>query len=567
MGYNPYLCSDIMDNATPCFTPFPDATLLRPLPDRFTFPFHYDPHPLCLRAAEALQNRLLTEDFGHDFGSPDAVSGDPLGKMFGVLVVESPDGTLGYLTAFSGKLGGSNHHLGFVPPVFDLLDEQGFYRPEEDELSALNREIERLENAPELSALRRQLTDETEAYEQALAQTKAELKHARQVRQAARDMASPEEFDAVDAAMTQESKRDHFLLKDFKKQGQFRLGALQDRLKLLEDAIQNLKTHRKNRSAELQARIFESYSFLNSHNEPKSLGDIFQKHGAGIPPAGAGECAAPKLLQYAYTHYLRPVAMAEFWWGASPIGEVRKHGHFYPACRGKCEPILGHMLHGLPMDPDPLRAVQAADLRPEILFDDDVVLVLNKPAGLLSVPGKTEKDSVALRIRRLYPEASGPLIVHRLDMATSGLMLIAKTEAAYRHLQQQFIKRTIQKRYEALLEGKLAADSGVIDLPLRVDLADRPRQMVCYTHGKSARTIWQVCAREQNHTRVHFFPVTGRTHQLRVHAAHPNGLNAPIVGDELYGRAGGRLCLHAAFISFQHPTSGQCMTFELPAPF
>lgn len=541
---------------------------LHPLPERFTFPFHYTPHPLALAAAEALQKRLETEDFGHFFGLPqDNGSGEPMGKMFGVLVVQTPEGQLGYLSAFSGKLGGKNHHPGFVPPVFDLLDANGFYRPEEDELSAMNRRIEALEQSPELHAARSLLRQETDLANQQLQTLKAQQKAAKAERQAQRHAAAPEAFAAVDAAMTEASKRDHFELKDLKKNWQERLQAAQGKVENLEQELHKLRETRKNRSAALQQRIFEQYTFLNIEGRTRSIGDIFQAHLAAPPPAGAGECAAPKLLQYAFQHGLRPLALAEFWWGASPSGEIRKHRHYYPACRGKCEPILGHMLAGMALDDNPLRTGSAAALELEILYEDETLLLVNKPAGLLSVPGKEESDSVYLRIKRLRPEATGPMIVHRLDMSTSGLLLLAKNEETYKILQSQFLTRSVSKRYEALLEGEIQGESGIINLPLRVDLDDRPRQMVCYEHGKAARTEWTVVARTNGQTRVHFFPITGRTHQLRVHAAHPLGLNTPIVGDELYGHAGARLCLHAAELAFTHPQSGEQLRFVCAAMF
>jgi tRNA pseudouridine32 synthase/23S rRNA pseudouridine746 synthase len=259
--------------------------------------------------------------------------------------------------------------------------------------------------------------------------------------------------------------------------------------------------------------------------------------------------------------------MAEFWWGESPVGEIRKHGQFYPACRGKCEPILAHMLEGIPLDSNPMAEGQATDLELEILYEDEQLVVVNKPAALLSVPGKNVLDSVFFRMKQRYPDATGPLMVHRLDMGTSGILLVAKTAEAHKNLQSQFIRHSVQKRYVALLEGEISAESGVINLPLRVDLDDRPRQMVCYTYGKSARTEWRVVERKDGTTRVHFHPVTGRTHQLRVHSAHVQGLNAPIVGDELYGNKGTRLHLHAERIEFLHPQSGEKMVIECAADF
>ena len=370
----------------------------------------------------------------------------------------------------------------------------------------------------------------------------------------------------LEAELQAESRRDHFLLKDLKKQINATLIPLQDALEQEQLVLEGLKEQRRRKSAALQEQIFERFTFLNAWGEEKSLGAVFSASALNPPPAGAGECAAPKLLQYAYRSGLQPVAMAEFWWGESPVGEIREHGNYYPACRGKCEPILGHMLQGLQVDANPVLN-PTTHLELPVVYEDEFLLLVNKPAGLLSVPGKSDLDSVWLRIRRQYPQATGPLIVHRLDMATSGLLLLAKDMETYKDLQQQFLKRRVHKRYVALLDGLLSANSGIIDLPLRVDLDDRPRQMVCYEHGKPARTRWETIAQVKEQTRVHFYPITGRTHQLRVHAAHNQGLHTPILGDDLYGTAGERLCLHAESLRFTHPQTGTEMTFEVPAPF
>jgi tRNA pseudouridine32 synthase / 23S rRNA pseudouridine746 synthase len=297
------------------------------------------------------------------------------------------------------------------------------------------------------------------------------------------------------------------------------------------------------------------------------LGDIFKPTREGRPIAGSGECAAPKLFQYAFQHDLHPIALAEFWWGESPKTEVRIHGHYYPACRGKCEPILGFMLQGLAVEENPMLKNPAENKDLEVVWEDAHIVVINKPAEFLSVPGKLVTDSVYERMRMRYPEATGPLIVHRLDMSTSGLLLVAKTAEVHKELQRQFIQREIKKRYVALLEGEVLEDRGTVELPLRVDLENRPRQLVCYEYGKPAVTIWKVLERKDGRTRIHFFPITGRTHQLRVHAAHVDGLHAPIVGDDLYGQTSHRLHLHAEWIQFRHPISGKDMTMKVEAGF
>jgi tRNA pseudouridine32 synthase/23S rRNA pseudouridine746 synthase len=541
------------------------------LPERFTFPFQYEPHPFALAAAAELQQFLQEQQsLHHNFGLETDREGVVYGKMFGVLVVQHNSGTLGYLAAFSGKLGGTNHHNGFVPPVFDILDEQGFYRKGEAELNLLNRRIEALEQDPQLAALQALQAQEMTTYAQQLAAVKQQAqagKADRKRRREAMAVADAETLKNLEATLVQESLHEHYLLKDLKKTWKTKLESLENQANTLLEAIRELKETRRQKSADLQQHIFDHYYFLNQAGTRKSLADIFQRNAATPPPAGAGECAAPKLLQYAFLHQLKPVVMAEFWWGESPTGEVRKHGHFYPACRGKCAPILAHMLEGIPLDDNPMHAGQSTTLELPTVYEDEALVVVAKPPDLLSVPGKNELDSVFFRMKQRYPEADGPLVVHRLDMGTSGLMLVAKTAAVHKALQSQFIQRTIKKRYVAVLDGVLQGDSGVIDLPLRVDLDDRPRQMVCYTYGKSARTTWQVVARTDHTTRVHFFPVTGRTHQLRVHAAHPLGLNMPIVGDELYGTQGSRLHLHAEWLTFEHPLSGETVELFHPADF
>lgn len=331
--------------------------------------------------------------------------------------------------------------------------------------------------------------------------------------------------------------------------------------------IEALKAERRNRSAALQQKLFQQFNFLNAKGETKNLCAIFEETVQKTPPAGAGECAAPKLLQYAYLSGLSPIAMAEFWWGESPKTEIRHHGYYYPSCRGKCEPILRHMLQGLDVEPAPSERYSLSQNMPEILFEDQWLLVLHKPEGVLSVPGKSEEQSIYSLLRARYPEATGPLVVHRLDMATSGLLLAAKTQEVHRHLQAQFENRSIKKRYIALLDGILPEEEGVIDLPICPDYLDRPRQMVNEELGKTAITRYRVMDRKNGQTRIAFFPLTGRTHQLRVHAAHPLGLNCPIVGDELYGRKAERLYLHAEYLEFIHPVSGQRMVIEKKAEF
>lgn len=554
------------------FHPLPEKATQAKLPARFTFPFHYTPHPLALAAVADLQQHLETQqDWAHDFGHGEDAGVGAKGKMFGVLVVENSAGQLGYLAAFSGKLADDNHLPGFVPPVYDVLLAEGFYKQGEQEVNAINARIEALENTPELAAAQEHLARTQVQAKDEIAAEKAALKAAKKARdtqrETARENLSTEEFTALEENLARESVGRHFALKDLVRAWEFRLSTATEALARLTDEIARLKDLRKTMSNDLQHRIFAEYRFLDANGAERDLTDIFKDTIFQTPPAGAGECAAPKLLQFAYHHHFRPVAMAEFWWGQSPRSEIRKHGHFYPACRGKCEPILGHMLRGLDVEPNPLLDNPALGKTLTTIFEDDHLLVVDKPHEFLSVPGKNIEDSVWLRIKQRYPEATGPLIVHRLDMSTSGLLLLTKTKEVHKLLQHQFFKRSVKKRYVALLEGEVVGEEGTIDLPLRGDLEDRPRQIVCHEHGKTSRTHWKVIGRENGRTRVHLWPVTGRTHQLRVHAAHPHGLNAAIVGDDLYGQPAERLHLHAGWISFVHPVTREEVIFSVRAGF
>jgi len=393
-------------------------------------------------------------------------------------------------------------------------------------------------------------------------------KHVRDARRIeAQNEFSPEDYSVLLEELKNESVKWHYDFKHLTKLWKERLNESKLKLDVYTNEIAALKEERKTKSANLQQRMFNQYQFLNSKGVYRNVCEIFEQTELKIPPAGAGDCAGPKLLQYAYLHGMQPLVMAEFWWGQSPKSEIRKHGYFYPSCRGKCEPILGHMLQGIIVDENPVIFALQQNVKPQIIYDDETIVIVNKPAEYLSVPGKVEAETVYDFIKNQYPQATGPLIVHRLDMSTSGIMVLAKTEQAYHHLQNQFENRTVKKRYVALLDGIVANDEGIIDLPLRVDLDNRPRQLVCYDYGKPSITKWQVLSRENNRTRIHFFPVTGRTHQLRVHAAHSLGLNCPIVGDDLYGQKANRLHLHAEYLEIVHPVSNEVMRFEVEAGF
>ncbi len=534
------------------------------LPEKFTFPFYYEPHPLTEIAARELQNYLENEfDSGHNFGLDESQKGLVIGKMFGVLVVQDKDAKLGYLSAFSGKLAGSNDHEKFVPPVFDMLTEDSFFKKEEKILNQFNREIENLEKDGKFIQLKsdfekysKESADEISSFKNWMKQNKAERKRIREAN----------ENSISEAELVKQSNLDQFKFSMLKESWKDVLDKMSRQINQFEKKIESLKKERKEKSAALQKQLFEQYSFLNQFGKTKDLGGIFKETVYEKPPAAAGECATPKLLQYAFLHGLKPLAFAEFWWGASPKSEIRKHKHFYPACNGKCRPILKHMLEGIELEENLLLKNLGEGKELKIVYEDNSFLVVNKPAELLSVPGIEIQDSVYTRLQELLSPVE-PLIIHRLDMSTSGLLVVAKTKEAHKHIQQQFLKRTVKKRYSALLSGTIKDDKGEIDLPLRGDFDDRPRQLVCFEHGKKAITKWKVVERNENTTKVHFWPLTGRTHQLRMHAAHELGLNSPIVGDDLYGTAAKRLHLHAAYLEFVHPETREIMKFEVEEGF
>jgi len=553
------------------FTRFKQMVTQIPLPEKFTFPFYYEPHELSRIAVSELQERLENDNFNHNFGLNSDSESTPSGKMFGVLVVQNPQGELGYLSAFSGKVGNSNDHDGFVPPVFDMLQTGDFFMEGMDEISRLTDQIEALKKNPEsvelqtqVVKLKSQAKEEIEAFRERMRQLKRERKEKRST--LSPDMNLTERA-IIENTLIRESltKKHELKMLNAEWERKIQIAEVQNNTHL--EILKALKKQRKEMSGILQSRLFDAYNFLNAKGELKNLGHIFKDHSNSEPPSGAGECAAPKLLHYAYQKNLKPIAMTEFWWGVSPKSEVRKHGNFYPSCRGKCEPILGFMLEGLQVDSNPMLELPEYVRPLDIVYEDDVLLVINKPAEFLSVPGKSLLPSIYDLVKEKYPEATGPLIVHRLDMATSGILLLTKTKEANKKMQAQFIEKRIRKRYVALLDGVLDGREGVIDLPLRLDVDDRPRQLVCHEHGKVAKTRWEVIDELYGRTRVYFYPITGRTHQLRVHAAHKDGLNTAILGDDLYGKRGKRLHLHAEQLTFEHPTNHQEQTITIPAPF
>ena len=564
-----------------------------PSPCQFTYPFCYDVDPLAEAASRELQRYIADADL--------MSTEKGCGKMFGVLVVEYEDesGALqrGFLAAYSGLLGGRNDWPYFVPPVFDAQQPDGHFKRTEREISAINHEIaaiehdaEYLQSVEQHEQTKKRLQAEVDAF-------KAEVDAAKARRDARRKSGAPLS-EEEQAEMIRES--------------QFMKAELRRRRKAMEQAestlnsqhstfLKSLQRKRKQMSDELQRWLFSAYRMLNAEGEERDLVDIFREYTHAMPPAGAGDCCAPKLLQYAYLHHLRPVCMAEFWWGESPASEIRHHLHYYPACRSKCLPILTHMLKGLDVAPNPL-AQKRHTAEPRVLYADEYIMVVDKPAGMLSVPGKAESvrseysDSANISVEEYFANNSKLKIqnskflkaAHRLDMDTSGLLVLARTEEAYVELQRQFASRETVKRYEAVLSGvptqnsKLktqnssAQPSGcleAISLPLIADINDRPRQRVDMEHGKPACTLYNIIEvrtadADKRRTLVHLYPKTGRTHQLRVHCAHPLGLACPILGDPLYGiERADRMYLHAAELTFRHPVTGEPMHFLSPSGF
>lgn len=535
------------------------------VPQLLDYPHYYQPQPWAQQAAEQLMDYLANAHFDQNFFGVDPEDRRPvIGKMFGVLVVEDAAGEVGFLAAFSGKLAESNHHQGFVPPVFDLLDDRGYFLKGEQEIHQITLLVEAKQNALEWEELQTARANLQLRQEEEKAQILASIQQNKNLRKQRR-VAQPLD-DHLHKILDAESRKEQLALRSWKKSAQKERREIELRYERYFNEILELKVLRKTLSAALQKQIFDSYYFLNSLGEEKSLWSIFANTAFGIPPAGAGECAAPKLFQQAFLMQLKPLCMAEFWWGASPQSEIKVHRQFYPACRGKCEPILQHMLRGLEIGENPLlQPIQYKNIQLSVLFEDEHMVIVNKPHEMLSVPGKVEAISVQQVLKEKYGSLC-PGLVHRLDMSTSGILVFAKTPQAYQQLQQQFVKRKVLKIYRAILTQKIQGNR-IIQLPLTQNILDRPKQMVDFETGKEAITEVKLVNTKNDFSEVLFYPKTGRTHQLRVHAAHYKGLNAPILGDDLYGQPADRLHLHAESLSFYHPVKNNWMTVDCAAPF
>lgn len=504
------------------------------LPQEFTYPFCYQPHPLCVMAAKEVQAFLKTQkQWAKELKA---------GKMFGVLVVRRNDSLpprrevgerVLFLAAFSGTLDGKTCHPYFVPPVFDLMEPGCYFQQEQEVISSVNAQIASLQAQVKESPLREQMQRELDAY-------RAEMQQQKEERHRLRAELSAEELVTREPEMIRQSQFQKAELKRLQQEWKQRIEADEAPSHELQQQITQLQQERHNRSIALQQWLFQQFSFLNAKGQSKNLTELF----AATPPSGAGECCAPRLLQAAYKEGLQPLCMAEFWVGDSPRDELRQEGHFYPSCNSRCKPILGHMLQGLKVEENPLLSLGNHKL--EVIFQNEKMAIVAKPHGMLSVPGKDGLPSVQSIVKEMFPQATGPMMVHRLDMDTCGLMVIALTDEVYHKLQDDFRYHRIQKTYRALLEREMpVGQQGEIRLPLRPDVMDRPRQMVDYQHGKTAVTTYKIIENIEGHALVELQPHTGRTHQLRVHCAHPEGLNNPIVGDRLYGTSSEHLCLQA----------------------
>lgn len=550
-----------------CLSYFSPAPGVVEAPEEFPSPLNAVPHPLARHASQLLQQTLSS--CAHDFTSPEG------GKMLGVLVVRDADKRLAYLSAFSGMLAGRWRIPGFVPPVFDDVAQADIVLAAEVELEACSRRIDELLQGEERRSLLARLARMTARRDAAVEALRTLHKQRKAKRRAVRaSIQTPDDDSVALQSLLQrlsfESQEDKRRLRACRTRWDERLTPLRERLDDMDRRISMLGRERARQSRRWHKQIFNGYVLVNALGERRPIRDFF---APGLPPGGSGDCVAPKLLHYAHRTGLVPVAMAEFWWGSSPSDSIRHHGHYYPACRSKCQPILPFLLSAMKVQPASQPGAAHVDsLAPEIVYEDDDLIVVNKPSGLLSVPGKEIDDCVISRLRSRY-HSDALMMVHRLDMATSGLLIVAKRAPVHKALQRQFLSRTIEKRYVAILSKPPSTSAlashprGTIKLPLRVDLADRPRQLVCFEHGKPATTHWERLSAGMDTLRVYFYPLTGRTHQLRVHAAHKDGLNAPIVGDDLYGRAGTRLMLHAERLCFTQPLSGKRVEIEAPAPF
>lgn len=528
------------------------------LPPRLNCPFYYQPHPVCVEAVKRVQEVVAS--------MPEWSAEVSAGKMFGVLVVcdvsgnaTGRKGSIAYLQAYSGQIGGREDWDGWVPAVFDYLQPDGYFVTQEAEISQVNAEIRERESSDRYRLLCARLASEKVCQQGRIDDYRTFMSAEKSNREVRRQNGED------NAVLVRESQFQKAEFKRLKQDVANFLEPLARAVHEYESATLALKRKRKLLSDELQRWLFSQFVMLNGCGQRRNLLEIFAETPQRIPPSGAGECCAPKLLQYAFLHGLAPMAMAEFWWGRSPVGEIREHLSFYPACMGKCKPILDFMLQGVDVEPNALEEEELRS-RLNIVYEDDWLLAIDKPAGMLSVPGKGQRLSAYEIVCRQVDSSLFP--VHRLDMQTSGILLFAKSSSVQESMQRMFASREVKKRYVAVLDGVFVGESeGVIDLPLTSDYENRPRQKVDFSSGKRAVTHYIIIGVVNGRTRVELYPQTGRTHQLRVHCAYRDGLALPIVGDDLYGRHADRLLLHAESLVFVHPVTLQEVHIELKPSF
>ncbi|ROR27657.1 RluA family pseudouridine synthase [Vibrio crassostreae] len=537
------------------------------LPERFTFPYYYTPHPLCDLATQQLQQSLL------DCG----VNETSQGNLYAVLLVQHPQTQeLGYLFAFSGlqldaSLEPQLSSIAFVPSTFDKQQFEALNTQSLTQQARLANDIANLEqthNLDELTSTLSELKDDAgkaiEAFQLTMAANKAQRNQLREQANQEKELGNLESAAHLLKQLGNQSSQEKRDLKALRIEWKQKIAERQLQVDAIESDLKSRKQDYQTISDQLETQRLSHYRFINQTKRSKNLLELLDGKDA---LEGSGDCCLPKLLNFAFEHGFKPLALSEFWWGLPPTAIIRQHANLYPVCQSKSFEILDHQLTGVELEDNPLIVNPAVGKSFDIVYEDDEIVVVNKPEEFLSVPGKFIEDSVYTRIKARYPDATGPLIIHRLDMSTSGLLILALTAESNKHIQKQFIDRTVEKRYTALLDGEIHGDSGDISLPLRGDITDRPRQLVCHDHGRNAETHWQAVSTNNGKTKVHLYPKTGRTHQLRVHCAHPQGLGVPIRGDDLYGYKRERLHLHAGYLKLIHPTTGEWMEFEVPSEF
>lgn len=513
-----------------------------------------------LRLPRTQQVETLARELMQQLAADEGCDRD--GKMYGVLLVETASGGQQVLKAFSGLLHGQREVTGWVPPIPGREQVAWAEADTLTQLEAMKQQLIALQNLPERSQLAAQLQEFTSQRQQLATEHTHRKQQRQQQRQILQQTLTGESLAIALEQLDEQSRQDGMQRRRLKRQQGEQLQPLQRRVEQADAQMRELKQQRKHLSRQLQTQMHHVYQLTNFAGKTLPLQTLMP---SGSMPTGTGECCAPKLLHYAATHGLKPLAMAEFWWGKASANQDKISGEFYGACTERCQPLMGFLLSGLST------AVLASNpLTVTILYQDEWLIAVDKPAGLLSVPGRyrDRQDSVQSRLRSLFSNETLTAI-HRLDQETSGILLVARDVQTCRSLSQQFQQRQVHKVYEAILAGRMTQDEGVIELPLWGNPSDRPRRTVDWQQGKPAVTKFRVLASASDFTRIEFFPITGRNHQLRVHAADPAGLGVPILGDRLYGCQSNaqRLHLHAREITIQHPHTQQPLHLQSITPF